>query len=106
MTVRAFGEWDAPMTDAAEWIAVPTDRFCIFCGLTFTDGDNGCINEAGVGQHRECSLRSVMGGIGHLVDHPRFCDAAGPDAGLPYRESALLVWRHLVTGPPVTLEEL
>lgn len=42
--------------------------------------------------HRACSLRSAVGGIGHLLDHGHFCTALGdPDAGLDYRTSALLV---------------
>ena len=41
--------------------------------------------------HRECALRSVVGGIGHLLDHAHFCSGVGPDAGLDYRTSALLV---------------
>jgi hypothetical protein len=41
--------------------------------------------------HRACSLRSVVGGIGHLLDHDHFCMGVGPDAGLDYRTSALLV---------------
>jgi hypothetical protein len=42
--------------------------------------------------HRECLLRSVMGGIGHLIDHKHFCLVKqDPDAGLTYRESAKLV---------------
>jgi hypothetical protein len=46
--------------------------------------------------HRECSLRSVLGGIGHLIDHAHFCHGKGPDAGLDYRTSALMVdvWVH------------
>jgi hypothetical protein len=43
--------------------------------------------------HRECSLREVLGGIGHLLDHKYYCRGLhDPDAGLTYRESALLVW--------------
>lgn len=41
--------------------------------------------------HRECALRDVIGGIGHLIDHPHFCRGVGPDAGLDRRTSALLV---------------
>lgn len=41
--------------------------------------------------HRECSLRSVLGGIGHLIDHAHFCRGVGPDAALDYRTSALMV---------------
>jgi len=49
---------------------------------------------AGEGQpmHRECLLRSVLGGIGHLLDHNHFCiNLKDPDAGLNFRTSALLV---------------
>jgi hypothetical protein len=42
--------------------------------------------------HRACMLRSVIGGIGHLLDHAHFCGVLrDPDAGLDYRTSALLV---------------
>jgi len=43
--------------------------------------------------HRECSLRSVIGGIGHLIAHNYWCqrDDPDPDAGLTFRQSALLV---------------
>ena len=42
--------------------------------------------------HRECALRSSMGGIGHLIAHEWWCDVKhDPDAGLTYRQSALLV---------------
>ena len=47
--------------------------------------------------HRECALRTVIGGIGHLLDHAHFCHGElGPDAGLDYRTSSLLVdvWVH------------
>jgi hypothetical protein len=42
--------------------------------------------------HRECLLRSALGGIGHLIDHEHFCRVKhDPDAGMTYRESAKLV---------------
>jgi hypothetical protein len=42
--------------------------------------------------HRECMLREVLGGIGHLVAHPYWCtEQHDPDAGLTRRQSALLV---------------
>ena len=49
--------------------------------------------------HRECMLREVLGGIGHLMDHAHFCGQMDdPDAGLTYRQSALLVdeWVHVM----------
>src|SRR5215467_8981545 len=43
-------------------------------------------------QHRSCALRSVIGGIGHLLAHPYWCvERHDPDAGLTRRQSALLV---------------
>jgi hypothetical protein len=42
--------------------------------------------------HIECSLREVLGGIGHLIAHDYWCtERHDPDAGLTYRQSALLV---------------
>lgn len=97
--VQAFGVWDAPITDDAEWIEAPVGQLCMHCQTAFAEGDNGAIMPTGFGQHRECSLRSVLGGIGHLVDHERYCGGElGPDAGLSYRLSALLVWNMQVQG--------
>ena len=52
--------------------------------------------------HWQCSLRSVTGGIGHLIAHDYWCGAPrhDPDAGLTYRQSALLAaaWMRIV-GP-------
>jgi hypothetical protein len=47
--------------------------------------------------HRECLLRSVLGGIGHLEDHGYWCGQMhDPDGGRTYRQSALEVdaWVH------------
>jgi hypothetical protein len=109
--VRAFGVWDAPVTDDAEWLdSAPTDMACMYCQEAFVEGDNGAVMPTGHAQHRECSLRSVWGGIGHHIDHARYCGGElGPDAGLTYRQSALLVWRNVVDKKPTTeadLEEL
>lgn len=105
---RVFGTWDAAITDGAERIDVPTDLACVHCGLHFIEGDNGAIMPTGYAAHRECSLRGVVGGIGHLVDHDRYCKGElGTDAGLTYRQSAWLAWGHF-TGErePVTVAEL
>ena len=41
--------------------------------------------------HWQCMLRSVLGGIGHLVAHDWWCvQQHDPDAGLTYRQSSLL----------------
>lgn len=106
--VRAFGTWDAPMTDGAEWLdAVPVEMTCMYCRELFQEGDNGAIMPNGFAQHRECGYRAVMGGIGHFVDHTFFCRSElGPDAGLSYRTSALLVWNFVIEKIPCSRESL
>jgi hypothetical protein len=88
-----FGFWDAPATDGMEAIPVPLNRKCMHCREHFQPDDNGAIMETGYSCHRECALRSVMGGIGHIVNHARYCTEEGdPDAGFSYRASAIMVW--------------
>jgi hypothetical protein len=42
--------------------------------------------------HRECALRNVIGGIGHIEDHDKWCLVhRDPDMGLGFRKSAQLV---------------
>jgi len=69
---------------------------CAFCGEPLLpDEDRADIIT--LDAHRECALRNVMGGIGHLLDHAHFCGGElGPDAGLDRRTSSLLVdvWIH------------
>lgn len=97
---QVFGTWDAPMTDDDIPIETPVGATCIWCQTTVQDGDNGRIAPAGHIEHRECSLRGVLGGIGHQIDHDYWCTQRGdPDAGLGYRASALMVWNwHQITG--------
>lgn len=46
--------------------------------------------------HPECGVRSALGGIGHILDHPYWCrERKDPDMGLSYRESALRVWQWM-----------
>lgn len=76
------------------------------CHERFVEGDSGAIMLSGYAQHRECSLRAVRGGIGHLVNHAKYCGQQGdPDAGLGYRKSALLVWAYQM-GAAVTEKTL
>jgi hypothetical protein len=93
---RVFGDWDAPVTDDDEPITTPVGNVCAWCQEAVKEGDNGRISPTGFTEHRECSLRNVMGGIGHLVDHARYCHGElGTDAGLSLRASSLLVWEFL-----------
>lgn len=63
---------------------------CYLCEEEILEGEDRA-DIINVDAHRECSLRSVIGGIGHLIDHAHFCRGVGPDAGLDYRTSSLLV---------------
>lgn len=63
---------------------------CAHCDEAILPSDD-LANIITMDAHRECALRSVVGGIGHLLDHAHFCSGVGPDAGLDYRTSALLV---------------
>jgi hypothetical protein len=92
---QVFGSWDAPVTDHDEPIYTPIGNVCAWCQQAVEAGDNGRISPMGFTEHRECSLRNVMGGIGHLVDHERYCRGElGTDAGLTRRDSSLLVWEY------------
>lgn len=67
---------------------------CPLCGELVYKGqhDIASIRFDGLLAHRECALRSVLGGIGHLEDHDRWCSSpAGPDKGLTFRQSSLAV---------------
>jgi hypothetical protein len=73
---------------------------CLFCDEPMTLADKpglpiGVMRESGPTveyAHRECQLREVMGGIGHLIAHSLWCvQRHDPDAGLTFRQSAQLV---------------
>ena len=69
---------------------------CILCEEPVEHGEPWMpIN--GVQQaHRECLLRDVMGGIGHLIAHEYWClQHHDPDARLTYRQSAKLTWEYV-----------
>jgi hypothetical protein len=58
--------------------------------------------------HRECALRAVIGGIGHLENHQYWCNTMhDPDGGYSYRESALRVdeWISLRAREPYSNPE-
>lgn len=64
---------------------------CSYCGEPVHPNEDRA-DIINVYAHRECALRSALGGIGHLVDHSHFCRSdLGPDAGLDFRTSALMV---------------
>lgn len=61
---------------------------CEMCGEPCPEPFEGVHTMTG---HRECFLRNGVGGIGHLIAHDYWCTQHhDPDAGLTYRQSALL----------------
>lgn len=102
MPMRWFGpRWDSQICDDLEEVPVPVGAVDHLCGELIDEGDNGVmmtgLTEAGGWQdmpvHKECFLRSVVGGVAHLQGR---CRCHGGDAHdddtMTYRESALAVW--------------
>lgn len=70
---------------------------CELCGESLEEQDRSPLRP--LMAHQECAVRSVMGGIGHHLNHDYWCLEVGdPDAGLSFRESARQVWRLVVEG--------
>jgi hypothetical protein len=66
---------------------------CLMCGEPVV-GDGVPIStlEGLRTNHRECSLREVLGGIGHHIAHEWWCEIHhDPDAGFTRHQSALMV---------------
>ena len=92
-----FGEpWPSGVCDDGIQVPTPVGEDCILCSTPILEGEQGSFmgSEKGlVPAHKECSLRSVLGGIGHHLDHLHWCREIGdPDMGLTYRESAKQTW--------------
>ncbi len=66
---------------------------CVFCDELIEEWDAWAPLNAKQYAHHECSLRSVLGGIGHQIAHEYWCHLGkgDPDAGLTYRQSAKMV---------------
>jgi hypothetical protein len=74
-------------------VPTPVGRTCLLCVEPVEEGDRGSFFADGAPAHRECALRSVLGGYGHLTNHTLWCvQRNDPDGGLSYRESAMRVW--------------
>ncbi|MBA0085442.1 MAG: hypothetical protein HRJ53_10635, partial [Acidobacteria bacterium Pan2503] len=102
MSTQFFGEpWPSGICDEGTQVDTPVGEHCELCGepvqafeqgtfLTVMEGDSGTLTARLAPVHRECSLRNVLGGIGHLQNHAVWCGLKhDPDAGYSYRESAL-----------------
>lgn len=104
-----FGHrWPSGVCDEGTQVDTPVGEPCLLCSEPIEDGDRGVfgwvlkLKEQPQlrPQHRECALRSVAGGIGHLTDCAFWCkNMKDPDAGLGYRRSSLRVWDHIMERP-------
>jgi hypothetical protein len=95
-----FGEpWPSGICDDGHRVATPLGARCALCGEQIAQDDRGSFMGDGSPVHRECSLRSVLGGYGHFTDHAYWCVRRhDPDGDLSYRESALRVWEMVTLG--------
>ena len=67
-------------------------RFCMLCDEPIKKWDAWAPVNPHQVAHNECTVRSAVGGIGHLLAHPYWCtEMHDPDAGLSYRQSANMV---------------
>lgn len=102
-----FGEpWPAGLFDGpTEQIQTPIGYKCWYCTEEVKEDDQGTfIITAALPdhppvspQHRECSLRSVLGGVNCLLGKCDEPDHSPDPVGVSKREGALLAWEHLQT---------
>lgn len=104
-----FGEpWPSGICDEGERVQTP-DGCCFFCETPLAEGDQGSFLGNGIERidplgtylpvHRECSLRSVLGGIKHVLCVAHSLGDCEPSE-VTYRVSALMVWAlHLRLTP-------
>lgn len=107
-----FGDpWPSGVCEDSMQVPTPVGDPCVLCEELIEDGDQGSfigmIPQLGNGHpaypvHRECSLRAVVGGIGHLENHDYWCGKMhDPDGGRSYRASSVMVWHWVqVRGIP------
>lgn len=106
MSTDYFGDpWPSGICDDGVRVETPVGKRCELCDVPIAKDDQGTfignVNGALGPVHRECSLRMVVGGIGHLTNHTYWCGQhSDPDGGLTYRESAIEVWRWLARYAP------
>lgn len=98
-----FGEpWPAGVCEDGHRLPTPVGVACALCGDVVDADGRGTWFLTATGPspvHRECSLRSVLGGIGHHEDHAFWCQTIGdPDGGRSFRESALAVYALVESG--------
>lgn len=98
-----FGEpWPSGICDEGRQVPTPVGFECVLCDEAIQEGDRGSFLGTPAGYrpvHRECSLRSVRGGIEHLTAGPHKVGTCYIGSTLTYRQSALQAWEwHRANG--------
>lgn len=112
MTVlRFFGEpWPSGVCAGGVQVETPVGYPCKLCSHAVIDGDQGwyigaveLIEDKPMATqgpaHRECVLRSTMGGPLHLQKRCSCYGGANHDSGMTFREEALWVWEYVTSNP-------
>ena len=77
-----------------EIVPAPVGRPCILCDELIVASDAGTVNRAGQISHYECSLRAVVGSVGHQLKR---CSCYGGDQedpeGMTRRQAAVAASR-------------
>lgn len=103
-----FGEpWPSGVCETGERVPTPVGALCFECSELIDTDDQGSFIYAPSGPepvHKECALRTVIGGIGHLENHAHWClERNDPDGGRTFRQSAKEVWEWVQAhGLPTT----
>lgn len=96
-----FGEpWPSGVCDDGVQAETPVGEPCLLCSEPIAQGDQGnWMGSVNFGSgssmepvHRECSLRSVLGGIEHLTAGPHAVGTCYLGSQLTHRQSSLLAW--------------
>jgi hypothetical protein len=95
--VRYFGEpWASGICDEGRRVPTPVGSKCVHCFEAFQEGDRGVSFDSGMLMHRECMLRSMVGGVECLKRERAGTHRVGdhdPDPpGLTRRDAALATW--------------
>lgn len=92
--------WPSGICDGGTQVATPIGIACALCAEPIAADDQGSFIGTMTGPapvHRECSLRSALGGIEHLTAGPHVVGTCYEGSTLTYRQSALAAWDWIQT---------
>ena len=101
--------WPSGICDDGTQVPTPVGELCINCEEPIGPDDQGSFvgvwakgSSRQAPTHKECSLRSVLGGIEHLTAGPHKEGTCYEGSTLTYRQSALAAWDWLQSHPGQT----